>query len=400
MSRSFRETAKSVLDLTIHTGLRIASIYGVRTAYERLLAHVQQHTDLLQPRRKCGDRPGNTRCQLNVGLLALALHEDDWLRPVENWMPPNAGSWCQFRSLAEHLLTNYPVPEFMASAWFELPFGRKQLHHEWYKRLGLGQSIRSCNLPMKFSKRMVHWFNQAPHHLSVVQGIRWAQVRGLGGTKELAVAVASTRLGKVLEHEDFWLTVLQFFLRNPKMDLVHVGPIVDFLQYQRFEPCDGIVRQQGPPQPNYSMEGRTLRSMLRQVEEWHYQLGLERAAVALRWNRCRIGEFVVVDGHEHLGNLRRWSITELLTDQDLFEEGRTLRHCVATYTKRCHMRQTSIWSLRMENDHGIHPVLSIEVDPVKRTICQARGRCNRMPKDHEKEIMRRWAAKEGLRLGV
>ena len=39
-------------------------------------------------------------------------------------------------------------------------------------------------------------------------GVRWAQVRGLGGTEALARAVAATRLGRELANEDFWETVL------------------------------------------------------------------------------------------------------------------------------------------------------------------------------------------------
>ncbi len=62
-----------------------------------------------------------------------------------------------------------------------------------------------------------------------------------------------------------------------------------------------------------------------------------------------------------------------------------MRHCVATYAERCARRQTSIWSMQMENQRGRHCMLTIEVDLFKRTICQARRKCNRLPSAIEAE---------------
>ena len=96
--------------------------------------------------------------------------------------------------------------------------------------------------------------------------------------------------------------------------------------------------------------------------------------------------------------MRVWTITELLTSRALFLEGQAMRHCVATYAERCVRRQTSIWSMQVENKRGRHRLLTIEVDLPKRTICQARGKCNRLPQPAEREVMDRWAAQQGLRI--
>ena len=97
-----------------------------------------------------------------------------------------------------------------------------------------------------------------------------------------------------------------------------------------------------------------------------------------------------------LGNMREWTITELLTSRALFIEGRAMRHCVATYVEGCLRRQTSIWSMKVENQRGRHRVLTIEIDLPKRTVCQVRGKCNRLPQAPEREIVEKWAAQEGL----
>src|SRR6185312_16644857 len=99
--------------------------------------------------------------------------------------------------------------------------------------------------------------------------------RGLGDSKELARAIIATRLGRTFEHEDFWRTVVHFFVNHPELGLEHVGPIVDYLYNQRFVAQEVFVEEGDitpelkPPQPNLSMKGRTPRSLLRQVGEWH-----------------------------------------------------------------------------------------------------------------------------------
>jgi hypothetical protein len=388
------------LDDSIHAGRSLAEHHGgALSAYDRLLRHVQTRTALLHP----SDRAGNSRNLVNAGLLALALHQADWLRPVEAWLPPGPGGWPLFTSLAQHLLARYPVPAFMTSVWFDLPPGEVLPQHRWYKHLGLGKNIRTAGLPLRLTKAMAHRFIQAPHHYIAIAALRWAQVRGLGGGEALARAVVGTRLGKTLGNEDFWEGALRFFVNHPSLDPAQVGPVVDFLQHQRFERTegvtpDGVFGKLPPPRPDYTMKGRTIASILRQVEEWHKQLGRDGGQPSLYWRHSPFKDFRLVEGSEALGNVRAWTINELLTSRALFVEGRAMRHCVATYAERCARRQTSIWSVQEENQRGRHRVLTVEVDLPKRTICQARGKCNRLPQVAEREVMERWAAQEGLKV--
>jgi hypothetical protein len=396
----FRQTAKQQFDGFIHAGRSLTEHHdGALPAYERLLWHAQTRTYLLHP----SDRAADNRSLFNFGLLDLALHHADWLRPVETWCPPKLNAWPQFSSLANHLLARYPIPAFMTSVWFEQPHGQCLPQHEWFKHLGRGQDIRTASLPLCLTKAMAYQFTQAPHHLSAVQAIRWAQVRGLGGSKELARTVVGSRLGKILENEDFWKSVLHFFINHPSLDLAQIGPIVDFLQHQRFEwreavSQNGVFAKQPPPRPDYSMKGRTVASVMRQVEEWHKLLGLQTHHCCLSWPHSRFRDFRLVEGSEALGNMRVWTITEILTGRELIVEGRAMRHCVATYAEQCARRHASIWSMKVENQRGQHRVLTIEVNPTTRMVCQARRKCNGFPQPGEREIVERWVAQEGLRV--
>jgi hypothetical protein len=396
----FRQWAKCQLDVALHAGRSLAARHdGALSAYERLLWTVQTRTNLLHP----SDRAGDTRIPFNVGLLDLALHHADWLRPSESWRPVKQNSWPLFSSLAQHLLARYPVPAFMTSAWFEQPHGAKLPQHEWYKHLGRGDNIRTVALPLLMTKAMAHLFTQAPHHLTAIQALRWAQVRGLGGSKALARAIVGTRLGRFLENEDFWASVLHFFINHSSLDLAQVGPVVDFLQFQRFEwkegvTADGVFAKLPPPRPDYTMKGRTVASLLRQVEAWHQELGRHDNQPSIGWRRAPFKEFRAVEGDESLGNMRVWTITEILTSRALFLEGQAMRHCVASYKERCLRREVSIWSMQVQTQRGQYRALTIEVDLQKKTIGQVRGKCNRMPKDNEREVVARWAANEGLHM--
>jgi hypothetical protein len=88
----------------------------------------------------------------------------------------------------------------------------------------------------------------------------------------------------------------------------------------------------------------------------------------------------------------------LLSTKALVAEGRTMHHCVATYTHSCARGASSIWALEVETFEGRSKVLTIEVHNAARLICQARGKHNQMPGDKHRGILRRWAEKAGLRV--
>jgi len=336
------------------------------------------------------------------GLLALARHHKDWLRSVEDWTPTDERPPLQFRSLAMHLLARYPVPAFMTSVWFRDQDAESERQRGWYKHIGQGRNIRTADLPLPFTKKMAHHFLEAPHHFTVEMALRWGQVRALGGSEGLARAVALTRLGRSFDHEDFWRTVIHFFVNGPTLDPIHIGPIVDYLHVQRFVPREDFIEegglgQPGPPQPNLTMKDRTKRSLLRRVEEWHKRMRHRPKTKPVHWKRSDIGEFHHIENEgQHHEPTRSWTIRELLSSGELYREGLAMEHCVAGYVRDCAGRTTSIWSMRLDYVATRHRVMTIEVDMKNRMIWQARRRRNARPNGKAREILERWARQERL----
>jgi len=56
--------------------------------------------------------------------------------------------------------------------------------------------------------------------------------------------------------------------------------------------------------------------------------------------------------------------------------------------------------LRLRANGQEKRMVTIEVDPNKRSIIQARAKCNRWPGSRSDEIIRQWAAWAGLRLEI
>jgi hypothetical protein len=153
-----------------------------------------------------------------------------------------------------------------------------------------------------------------------------------------------------------------------------------------------------PPQPNLSMKGRTPRSLLRQLGEWHAWLRQQERVRSFRWGPSGIGEFRWVESEQGRPGYRCWTIRELLSSGALHREGAAMRHCVATFARACARRETSIWSMRFEVPGRRYRALTIEVDPRTRTIWQARRHHDAMPTEKHRRILERWARQEGLKI--
>jgi hypothetical protein len=305
------------------------------------------HSDLL------AKRVGSfSQERIALGLRALANHHESWLRPVEEWAPTGQSVRPMFRALAHHLLARYPVPDCMTCVWFWGHTDRLRQQQDWFKHLGLGQSMRTASIPLHYTKAMAHHFCQAPAHLCPDEALRRGQVRGLGGSSALAVAICDSWLSYEFNNESFWTSVIHFFINHPRLDFGHVDPIINYLNEQKFEPREvmnagGVLEQQGPANPNLSMKGRTLRSILRDVAARQKEKAME-ARRTFRWSASGIGGLRLAETAPRDHNARLWTIRELLCSQELRAEGQAMKHCVADYDRDCARRESRGWSLRVE----------------------------------------------------
>ena len=376
-------------------------------SFFRLIDHLSKlQTKLFDPApvyEHLGDEPGNTYLE---ALLMMSTCSGYWIRQVEDWKPKTRNMHRQFSSLLRHLFVKYEMPKFFDSVWFT---GWGKRNAEWRKLflfVSRGHNLRRANLPVPYTKKMAHCFMQAPPQLTVNQALRWGQVLGLGGNERLARTLLGTRLEGSFEHDAFWVTVIRWFIQHPMLDPAQVGPIIDYLQDQRFGGeivCDaarGDMRHH-IPQPNLTMKGRTPDSLLRQVQQWHQSLGKFHSHRNLEWRPSGILAFEMLEGEQSdAANRRRWVIRELLSSKALMVEGRQMRHGVATYASSCRNGSCSIWTMELEANSEINKAVTIEVRSNTRMICQIRGRANRLATGKERIIISRWAKAAGLKISA
>lgn len=373
-----------------------------RRVLARLLLHVEKRRAKFFDLRSSVGVDGDPHSVTYLGaLVAVAAYQQYWVRPLDEWKPRTHNAGRQFASLIRHLFAVYNVPVFLDAAWFAGNTRDGQAQRNWYRHVGKGLNIRTCSTPIVLTKKMAHAFLQAPSDVSISEAFRWAQVEGLGGDERLARALFGTRLGNSFEHENFWTTVIRWFVSHPMLDRRHVGPIVDYLHAQKFTSQD-IFDRDGrppePPQPNLTMKGRSPDTLLNQVERWHSALARDNRVQVRQWSPQPFGGFELLEGDLARENWKRWTVRELVSTQSLLAEGRSMKHCVGSYADSCSRGTTSIWSMEVETRGGVVKAVTIEVRNGQRLICQVRGRANRRAAFNEQRILRCWAAKVGLKL--
>jgi hypothetical protein len=334
----------------------------------------------------------------HIGAMSrLARFSSRWLRMPAGFSARSYNADRQFGELARFLLARWPVPTFFDKAWSERS---TDTHREWFIHIGAGDNLRTAaGLPFPLTKMMAHHTLLAPDDISIVPALRWGQVRALGGSERLIRAVISSSLRDAQNDEPFWLSVVQFFVANPMLDPHQVGPIVDWIQNQRFvgEPrriVNGVACGGEIPQPTFSMKGRTVESVLRQVERWHRELNRATIKGAVAWPTCGIPGYERIEGSE--GSQKIVRIDEIVTSAELQHEGRAMRHCVASYARTCARGNAAIFSLKLDSGAGFDRRLTIELDVRSKRIIQARGRFNALPQPLDARYLRNWAASTGL----
>jgi hypothetical protein len=354
---------------------------------------------LLFCRRRTALGDGRSSERFANALVALSARRGVWIRPLENWKATTHNADRQFHSLLQHLLATYDVPVFMDAVWFEGLTAEGVQHQDWYLHVATGKNIRTAEgLPVSLTKKQAHHFLRAPDDLGIVAAFRWAKIIDLGGDDRLARAVLGTRIGSAFGDEAFWDSVVRWFIAHPTLHTLHYGPIVDYLQHQKFgDPVRVLPADQppqGPRQPNLCMKGRTDEAVLRAVRDWHRELTRSTRVAFSSWEPSGLVGFT--QDEECGGERRVYEIVELLLTEELREEGVAMQHCVASYATACAVGRTSIWSMRLHIGTGrTIRLATIEVQNRERTIVQVRRQYNKFASKRELKILARWEAAGG-----
>lgn len=352
-------------------------------------------------------------------IYSIAFCSNRIIRNVKDYKIRSHNVTKQIYGLVNHLFMEYPTPDFFYKYWLANHNTRYRRNDkddlclEWHIDLGQGKSARKLrNMPVEVTKKMAHWFTQAPSNYSINEAFRFAFVMANDGTARVAEGLRGTRIIEDVMRDDFWQSVMRFFIQNPMLDTRHYGPIVDFIHTKKYENTDVTENPDGtfhyhPEQPNFSMHGRDPNRLLVQVEQWHARLAQhQRAQVRMgrnaygksvdSWKGTGIKPYIEIKNKE---KDEGFIIYELTTEKELFAEGSRMNHCVGSYSYSCAHGTAAIFSLRTYClGQAINSELTIEINKTSGAVTQARGYSNRFPTKREGEIIIRWAHKNGLKV--
>lgn len=309
------------------------------------------------------------------------------VRPLSSWKKKGKGISSRLSSLLRHCFEQYAVPGWLRNVFEIQHLATRRNMVRFYVAAGRGGSIREPYLlgtPM--TRKALKLFMQSSHSERPLENLRLAQGLAAGVEKGVALEFRSIYLQDRYMEDFFVRQVMPWFARIGMINLAEVSPIIDYLFHMR--------RGNG----DYRMSGRTANSVLRGMHEWHVRTAREDAArgAPKRFSPCGLDDFTFEKRSRR--SVTHYTIKEILTLKDLFNEGAKMSHCVASYAALIAEGKCSIWSMRADGERKL--TIEVKTNPWngKPTIVQARGTRNRIPTPTEELILLRWAQESGISL--
>lgn len=356
-----------------------------------------------------------------VALLHIVDHESDFLRPIDTWIPKTRNAYQQLLSLIRHLFTKYETPTFLEKSFLSGDIEGMTL----YVQMGAGKSLK--NYPYYPPNMIIHnkaaqYLYTTPDEMEFYVALRRIQVLYMGGddyifkglmrSNILRERLTITRVNGIIttDKEEFWLTVMKFFIENTMIEPTKISEIVDYIdnvkyKNQRVYDANGLGRTVDPPQPGFSMKGRNPATLIDLSDEWHEQIARQN-----RHNRVIAGGrrggykpepiqnytwygINLRDGEFKRGKDKVYRVHQLCSYYQLRDEGNYMHHCVATYAQSCSSGRCSIFSVRYFH-MGMYVDTDATVEVRNNQVVQIRGKYNRKPNDTTIEVIKEWASRE------
>ncbi|RWD78766.1 PcfJ domain-containing protein [Mesorhizobium sp.] len=311
---------------------------------------------------------------------------------------------------ARHLYARYPVSAALEGVWLDasgLDASEVALRKAWYIAVARGDSLYKAGANAWLSRKEVHCFLNLSGDFTFDEAFQVAIARSYTDDPGLAARLARTKVARTPRGElVFWREVTRFFCGHPASK-EEIDDLCDYI---------GAMHQRDAA---YTLKGRTLASLRRQMLEWHRDIAAIERIEAMRrraagraprtagmqsqgraWDGSRLEDWEwQPSSKEAKAHGERFFVRQLKTAEDLVAESRAMHHCVSMYAAKCIAGNASIWVLRRTALGKVERLLTIELDPQNRAV-QVRGFGNRLASPEERKIVERWAKARGVVLNA
>ena len=302
------------------------------------------------------------------------------IRKYSNFKPKHRDKNKKLIGIINHVFCRYPIPRFMYEAWTSnsssVPY--RSLFIFWTQ----GKSLYENYTNQFMTRAETHNFQiHSNPNLSISQNIWRAKMESRKMPVEMQNIILDNEFVNIIGHCEniqFWDQVLNFFAKH-SVDKDTFQDIFDFLRDTRRN------------NPDFSLKGRTLKSVINIVNAWEIQLQREGInskrlnKADLSWEGMTIPIFTQEEDVVHKSGNQKiithitWTVEEILSERGLLIEGAKMHHCVGSYAKNCYEGYTSIFRMLSKDeleDTTPKRHLTIEVSRHSNKVVQARGPCN------------------------
>lgn len=338
--------------------------------------------------------------QYNSIIRMLEAYKDYYINDPKNWINRHRTDNLKRLtiSMVRYTFGKYKVPVFLENEWIKFNTTGHGLFIPnnipstidfklWYLCVAQGRSLykdfaRRYNL----TRMDVHHFLDCPYDEVDPQTAMWYGIAvSRGANSKLSTMIMRSKISKRALNDEFFKSVVLWLVNNIPEDLNCLNDMYDYLVH-RYDETDG----------KFSMKGRTLESIMKNVKDWHYELRRMKNIGGGNWEGMPIHNTDIKVGTDEETQI--WHFKQIKTGDGLANEGNKMHHCVWSYKQQCIEGRTFIWSAGMTYKNKTKDYLTIEVNLVlnKYEIVQVRGFANRSPNDYEKHMVKTWATQEGL----
>lgn len=350
----------------------------------RLFGAVERYTRILQQLR-------HERYKVVPYLIDMAGRSAAWLRAPEDFRPRTTHGRDQLPELIRFLFESYRVPAWLRAALAPRR-GRpgRAPAFGWYVHVAQGNNLRSAPaLPLPLSRRAAHEALRAPARHRPEQALLYGYLQANRAAPAVRDRLLQLSCVRNFRLEPPWLELYEKIARTPTLPAEQVWPL---LEYARARRSEGVAIDVPLPVLLRGLERREAAQREALVRQRALQYG---AAFDERWD-SRVPAPPFEGSSEH-GD---YTLSELRSLRELFEEGQRMQHCVFTYGAAARAGTASIWSLRLTHAGREISRVTVRIAPTERALVEARRRCNHAIQPHERELLQSWAKSQGLSLAL
>jgi len=314
-------------------------------------------------------------------LVNISMFSKQMVRPIQDWKRPSFSPDEQLEDLIDHCFATYPTPVFLVTAFY----GGSLSRMSWYVKLGQGTSVKNLlGFPGNFTAKMSHTFRNTPRGFDVAQALVRAEAIGFGASTTVAETLAYTRLVELEGNKKFWSEVIQFFAKAENKNLNDFRVLIDFLEFS-------VGRNRA-----FSLKGRTFDALTRDAIAWSVDTAkMNAASSAMMWYPSGIPAFDTSKDQD--GKTVRYFSVELLSADDLYEEGEAMNHCVGEYVDACNSGASAIFSLRKIENGVVKRLATVEIDPDTLEVEEVSANCNAALSNEAFSILQTWCKEAGVK---